>query len=160
VIKVLHKKTSQKGSSLIEILVAVMVMATVLTAVVAGLTISIKTTAESKYRSLAIKKNQEAVEVFRREHTLLGWDAFKATLGAGGSICLATLPEPPTQFSITGECDVEDSDDVLSLANIDYIREALVDTTTSPAIVTVTVNTSWQNGERDVEVTQEFYRTE
>jgi len=64
------KLLNQTGSSLIEVIVATGVIALVLTALVAGMTVSLQTSAEAKYRSQAIKRGQEAMEVFRRERTL------------------------------------------------------------------------------------------
>src|SRR3990167_4923802 len=101
---------SQRGSSLIEIVVATGVMALVLTAILSGLTLSLKTNAESEYRSHAVKRAQEGLEVFRRERTLLGWDIFVAGFTSDTYYCLQTLPAPKTAFT-TGECGADRSEE-------------------------------------------------
>ncbi|MFH2118127.1 MAG: hypothetical protein ABII10_00095, partial [Candidatus Paceibacterota bacterium] len=113
---------NQTGSSLIEVIVATGVIALVLTTLVAGMTVSLQTSAEAKYRSQAIKRGQEAMEVFRRERTLLGWDSFVAQFTSGSTYCLQTLPSPRESFSL-GECTSEES---LVISGIDFYRNATV----------------------------------
>lgn len=147
----------QRGSSLIEIVVATGVMALVLTAIVAGLTLSLKTNAESKYRSQATKRAQEAMEVFRRERTLLGWDVFEGEFISGGTYCLKNLPAPKQAFT-SGECGTDDS---LVISGLDFYREATVVTNTidpNNPQVSVTVSVQWSSG--NVTIVQDFRRWE
>lgn len=85
------KNINQKGSSLIEVLIAIAVVGLVLTGVIAALTFSVKSTSESKYRSLATAKAQEAIELFRRERSRLGWNVFYTTVAAS-FYCLDEIP--------------------------------------------------------------------
>jgi Tfp pilus assembly protein PilV len=147
----------QRGSSLIEIIIATGVMALVLTAIVAGMTMSLKTTAQSEYRTQAVKRAQEALEIFRRERTLLGWDSFSSELVDSGTYCFQTLPAPRTPF-LLGAC-TDDSNIVIS--GVDFYRQAVVDIIAADSLqVTVTVN--WDNGDgpRNVEITQVFRQWE
>lgn len=149
----------QRGSSLIEIVVATGVMALVLTAIVAGLTLSLKTNADSEYRSQATKRAQEAMEVFRRERTLQGWDVFADSWIDGATYCLKDLPAPKTTFTV-GECA---ADDALVISGVEMYREAVVLIDTSnPADpqVEVTVAVTWDSGgsPRDVSLVQGFRR--
>lgn len=151
----------QRGSSLIEIVVATGVMALVLTAIVAGMTLSIKTNADSEYRSQAVKRAQEAVEVFRRERALLGWDVFASELTDGGIYCLQTLPAPKTAFTL-GECE---SDQSIVIGGQEFYRQAVVDLdvadpTDAKAQVTVTMTWNSGSGERNVELVQVFRKWE
>lgn len=145
-------RRTQQGSSLIEIVVATGVMALVLTAIVAGLTLSLKTNAESEYRLQAIKRAQEAMEVFRRERTLMGWDVFLEGFEDGATYCLKDLPEPRGEF-LSGACD---EDDRFVISGLEFTREAEVNIlTTTPAepLIEVTVRVSWQDGSRSRDVT-------
>ncbi len=146
-----------RGSSLVEIVIVTGVMGLVLTAIVAGLTLSLKTNAEAEYRAQAVKRSQNAMEVFRRERTVRGWDTFLASFTDGATYCLAELPEPSAEF-VSGEC--EDGQSIV-VSGIDFYREATIDidtTTPSDPQVRVQINTTWDSGggERNVELVQVF----
>lgn len=153
--------SAQRGSSLIEIVVATGVMALVLTAIVAGMTLSLKTNADSEYRSQSVQRAQEAIEVFRRERALLGWEAFVSELTDGGTYCLQTLPAPKTAFTL-GECS---SDQSIVIGGQEFYRQAVVDLNTSDptneqAQVTVTMTWNSGGGERSVDLVQVFRKWE
>lgn len=146
-----------KGSSLIEIIVATGVMALVLTAVVAGLTLSLRTNAEASYRSEAVKRSQEAMEVFRRERALRGWDGFVTAFTSGATYCLQTLPQPEATFT-SGACD---EDDAIVISGLDFFRKAVItidDSNPNDIEVRVAVGVSWDSGhgEQDVSLIQTF----
>jgi type II secretory pathway pseudopilin PulG len=148
---------SQKGSSLIEIIVATGVMALVLTSIVAGLTLSLKTNAESEYRSQAVSRAQEAMEIFRRERTLLGWEAFSSSLVGDTEYCFKELPDPFEAFT-GGACD---SSDTIVISGQEFIREAEVNVDVanpSDPQVRVKIIMSWTTNEntKDVEIVQIF----
>lgn len=148
---------NQPGSSLIEIVVATGVMALVLTAILAGLTLSLKTSAESEYRSQAVKRAQEGLEVFRRERTLLGWDLFVAGFTSDSFYCLQTLPAPKTAF-LPGACT--DSDSIV-ISGVDFYRQAWVTIDNSDPTqeqMQVTLSVQWPGG--DVELVQIFRQWE
>ncbi|MFZ5437562.1 MAG: type IV pilus modification PilV family protein [Patescibacteria group bacterium] len=155
----LKKFFSQKGSSLIEIIVATGVMALVLTTIVAGLTLSLKTNAESEYRSQAVKRAQEAMEIFRRERTLLGWEAFINTFRGNPVYCFKDLPAPFGAFT-SGACG---SDDTIVISGQEFIREATVtvdETDPNNPQVRVVMTMSWTTNDnvKDVEIIQVFRR--
>lgn len=152
-------KFSQKGSSLIEIIVATGVMALVLTSIVAGLTLSLKTNAEIEYRSQSIKRAQEAMEVFRRERTLLGWEGFADALRGNASYCFVDLPEPREAFP-SGTCG---TDDTIVISGQEFTREATVtvdETDPTSPLIRVEMVVSWTTNEnvKDVELVQVFRR--
>lgn len=155
----LKKLINQQGSSLIEIIVATAVMALVLTSIIAGLTLSLKTNAESEYRSQAVKRAQEAMEVFRRERTLLGWESFTNALKDNTVYCFKDLPEPYGSFT-AGACG---SDDTIVISGQEFIRQAEVtvdETNPSDSQVRVVVTMSWTTNDsvKDVEIVQVFRR--
>lgn len=152
-----NKNFYQRGSSLIEIIIATGVMAIVLTAIVAGLTISLKTNSESEYRFQAVKKAQEAMETFRRERTLLGWQSFLTSMQANATYCLATLPEPRESFTV-GACGAEDT---IVISGIDFYREASVTVDTSnpnDEQIKVVITMTWyvDDDVRTAEIAQNF----
>lgn len=146
-----------RGSSLIEIVIVTGVMALVLTAIVAGLTLSLKTNADSEYRSRAVQRTQEAMEVFRRERTVRGWDVFISSFTSGATYCLAELPAPTEEFT-EGACFNEDS---IVISGVDFYREAVVTVDNSDPTdpqLRVELTTSWDSGsgERTVNIVQSF----
>jgi type II secretory pathway pseudopilin PulG len=152
-------KFGQRGSSLIEIIVATGVMALVLTSIVAGLTLSLKTNAEIEYRSQAVKRAQEAMEVFRRERTLLGWEAFADALRGSSTYCFVDLPEPREGF-VGGSCG---TDDTIVISGQEFMREAEVvvnETDPTNPLISVQVTVSWitNDNAKDVEIVQVFRR--
>ena len=146
-----------RGSSLVEIVIVTGVMGLVLTAIVAGLTLTLKTNADSEYRSRAVQRTQEAMEVFRRERTVRGWDAFLASFTDGATYCLDDLPTPAAAF-VVGACTDDES---LVISGIDFYRQAVVTIDTivpTDPKVTVSLTTTWDSGsgERSVDLVQQF----
>lgn len=155
------KKKLQGGSSLIEIIIATAVVGGVLTAVAMALTFSIKSTAEANYRSVATNKAQEAMEVFRREKTLLGWDNFYSVNSGFGTICLNTLPGVTELGGIANtNCGTSYSLTVDGVGT-GFKREATLSTGTD--VVNVTVTVYWPNSnnpteDHRVEIKQSIWR--
>lgn len=154
----LKQSTSQSGQTIIEILIATGVVAMVMTAVAAGLTLSIKNSSQSKYRALGGRLAQEGVEVFRRERDRQGWESFYQTLAADGATftyCLGKeLPDSTTLFADlrAGSCSTG-----FPFAGTDYTREAVVQLV-NPRLVRIRVTVTWYDGatERTSEITQEL----
>lgn len=142
----------QKGFTLIEILIAVVVVGLVLTAVTAVLTTSVKNAAESRYRARATTLGQEAVEAFSREKSLLGWGEFLAFFPVGTTTyCLENVPEVAQLRNLAaGACNVNQS---IEEAGVTFTREAQVIKSAANA-PEITVNTvvRWQDGTRTPEV--------
>jgi type II secretory pathway pseudopilin PulG len=155
----ISKNKGQRGSSLIEIIVATGVMALVLTSIIAGLTLSLKTNAESEYRSQAVKRAQEAMEIFRRERTLLGWEDFTNALRNDPVYCFQDLPEPYGVFN-AGTCG---TDETIVISGQEFTREAEVvvdETDPNDPQVRVKIVMSWTTNDnvKDVELIQVFRR--
>lgn len=158
------KRTTQKrqlfnqlGQSIIEVLIATGVVGAILTAVAATLTFSVKNSAENKYRAVATTKAQEAIEVFRRERSFLGWETFVSSLGGGGVYCLNTLPPDSASFTTmtSSECEVG-----IAEAGTEFTREAVVTFPTASSVRVQSIVT-WYDGvmQRDVTVTQELFQS-
>lgn len=98
-------KTSQLGQTLIEVILATAIVASVLTAIAASVSMSSKNTNENKKKSMATSFAQETLEVFHRERYSLGWETFKNALG-DGTYCFNDLPANSASFVVasSGEC--------------------------------------------------------
>lgn len=160
-VKVLgNKKTSvkQAGFGMIEIVVSLGIIGLILTAVASGLSFSLNTSAEAKFRGIALSKSQELLEVIRRERTVRGWDSFTALFANGTpgvyTYCLNTAASieygtfPPT----AGACSTTATWDGNA-----FIRELVVDTTAAGQ-VDFTATVYWQGRDKQIQLTQSLQK--
>ena len=70
-----HKK-NQSGQTLIEALIAAAIVALVLTAILSGVTLSVRNSQFSKNQALATRYAQEALETIRHYRDSAGWTDF------------------------------------------------------------------------------------
>ncbi|MFH2022241.1 MAG: type II secretion system protein [Patescibacteria group bacterium] len=68
-----------RGSTLIELVIAIMVAGVILVAVAIGIMSSIQQTASARYREIGTTLAQEGIEVFYKERAKLGWQNFVTT---------------------------------------------------------------------------------
>jgi len=151
------KKYGQKGSTIIELLIALMVVGLVVTAVAAAGTYSIKNTGEARFRQVATTLGQEVIEKSKNEKSRLGFINFINVVG-DNTYCFDTVPADfETSLPASGTCA---SDDVVSLAGSDFIREVVF--TTSVTEVNVEVNISWDDSgsPRTVQLVQTLANTQ
>lgn len=144
-----RKLLQPTGFSMIEVMIAVMVVGMVMTAVAALMTSSTKLTAESRYAGFARSKVQEALEVFRRERFLLGWNDFYNSL-ANGVYCYNQIPMDSDAFKAraVGGCS-----DTFEGAGQAFKREVLVIKTGDS--VEVTSHIEWQDATKTREISAE-----
>lgn len=134
------KNINNNGTSLIEVLIAIAVVGLVLTGVIAALTFSVKSTSESKYRSLATAKAQETIELFRRERAKLGWNDFNTALS--DLYCFDEIPATTEGIaSKAGACGAEVYNLVVPGAGIAFKRE--VEIIKNPDSVVIKATVSW-----------------
>lgn len=150
----------QPGQTIIEIIIATGIVVLVMTAIMAGLTLSLKNTAQAKYKALASKLAQEGIEAFRRERDLLGFESFRAGL-ISDTYCLPTIPDDLAHFG-QGTCGDADG---ITMTGVTFYREANVTvgaTEDDPVTVELTVkwtdSTASKNKIRESKMTQEFER--
>jgi len=143
----------QAGQSIIEVLIATLVVGLVLTAIASSLTFSIKNTAQTKQRELASNYAQEGLEVFRRERNLQGWTSFTEALNTN-TFCLNELPADSQAFRDlpAGECEGGTVIAGSTLTRTAYVRVIDADT------IEITIGVAWDdsNQMREVSVVQEF----
>lgn len=148
-----NKLARSAGQTIVEVLIATGVVGVVLTAIAAGLSYSVKNSSDAKYRAFATSYAQDAIEVFRREKALLGWETFSENLTAG-TYCLNDLPTNTAAFlALTpGSCATPTAQ-----FGVDFNREAQV-TLVNPTEIQVVVVVNWADFNRtpEVRVTQQF----
>lgn len=144
------KKRNNAGQTIIEIIIATAVVAIVMTALMMGLTYSIKNSSQARYKSLANQLAEEGMEFFRQQRALIGWEEFNATLAANDYCVEEDVPETLSGLSTASECEG------ITSVGTSFERRALV---TKPGDkVRVELTVSWVDGvdTRQVELTQEF----
>lgn len=144
----------QRGSTIIELLIAVMVVGLIVTAVANAVTYSIKNTGESRYRQVATTLGQQVIEHFRGKKNELGVKNYSDTLTAGMN-CYSDISSPTT-----GVCG---SLQTISMAGTNFKREVLIakggnGSRANPYYITFTVTVSWVDGTttREVELIQQL----
>lgn len=139
----MSKRHLQAGSTLIEILVAVTIIALVLTAVSAMISMSIKLADSNEKQQLALQKAEEALEFFRKERAIWSWTAFSAPLVDLSTYCMSDLPSSVASISAQlGECG---DDEVLSAARYSFKRQATV-TFESANRLSIEIEMLWNDG--------------
>jgi hypothetical protein len=150
-----------RGQTIIEIIIATGIVVLVMTAIMAGLTLSLKNTAQAKYKALASKLGQEGIEAFRRERDLMGFETFRASLDSQ-TYCLPTIPALLSQFGV-GSCGDEDG---IVMTGVTFFREANVTVgATDDDPVVVEIRVKWLDATQNDQsrfhesiMTQEFKR--
>ncbi len=153
-------KSASPGQTIVEILMATAVVAVVLTAVAGALTFTVKNSAESKYKAVATQKAQEAVEIFRRERAVLGWETFTETL-QNGEYCFNELPADSAAFQALTPATCSEG---VAEAGTEFTRQVLVtlqDNGTEVTQVQVESEVTWYDGKvtRSVRATQQLLDT-
>jgi type II secretory pathway pseudopilin PulG len=93
------KNKKQAGSTFIEVLVAMVVVATVLTALGSMMALSMRVAEANEMEQLAQLKAQQVLEFFRKERLTKGWSTFFSTLD-NGDYCLSPLPANIDEISL------------------------------------------------------------
>jgi len=157
--KIFRKFTNQHGSTIIELLIAVMVVGLIITAVANSVTYSIKNTGESKFRQNATILGQQVLEKLRTDKNTLGMVNFKNSLTPGEN-CYSDIDSP--SLNACGAAQV------VTLGNVEYKRDVFfaiggsgTRTPEDPYYVNVIVTVSWMDGSqtREIELIQEFKQT-
>ena len=96
-----YNSHSEDGFTIVEILVAVSVVAMVMTAVVSGVSFSIKNTRFANEKSVAIRYAQEALERMRLVRDEIGFAGLAEMVNQDGNpsnYCFPSLPENASEF--------------------------------------------------------------
>lgn len=115
---------NQRASTLIELLAAVSIIATVLTAISAMITMSVRLADSNEKKELALQKAEEALEFFRKERSINSWYGFTNPLDDEARYCISSLPG--SVASLSAKLGVCADNDVLEAARYEFKREAVV----------------------------------
>lgn len=147
----------RQGSTILEVLIATLVVGTVLTAVAASLTNSIKNSSEAEYRKIATRLAQEGLEIVRKEKYIHTWIDFKDIVDLippnGVWQCMNT---ESLAYSLP-KANITDCTPIpLSTPPTSFYR-GIQQTTTSDS-VKVKIRVAWKDGDktRDVVLEQTF----
>jgi len=159
-------KSLQVGSTLIELLIATMVVGLIVTAVANVITHSIKNTGEARYKQVATSLGQEVIEFVRSEKNRKGILNLKNTL-VSGSYCFSKLPIDLELANIptAGACNFSVEGDVVAMAGTNFTRDMIVSVSqagaSGPYSMNIKVTVSWIDGEatKTVELIQKFEET-
>ena len=140
---------SQRGATLIEIIIATGIVGLVMTSAVSAMTVSLRATSIAKNKNMATKYTQEGLEYFRTQRSLLGWESFVDQIQASNEYCLATLPgiqdgglASLPDRPCTAQETIDDNGRFQRSAEVYYNTEG------DENIFTITVNVTWDEGNR------------
>lgn len=138
-----YKENHQSGQTLLELVVAIGVVAIVITALVTAVTASLRYSQATQLRSRGVKFAQEGLELTRKLRDINTWNIFQAYSDGNGSWCLDELG--------TWTVDGADGNCPLSTGNDFWRRIHFV---WNDPVMEVTVTVSW--GERTTSSTVEL----
>ncbi len=148
-----------RGSTIIELLIAIMVVGLIVTAVANAVTYSIKNTGETRYRQAATILGQQVMEFVRGERNRLGiynLGIYNITTPEGTEeyYCFSTMPSDLSTQPAQGQCG---ANNVITMAGTDFKRDVTIVSSTAPALF-IEVTVSWTDGTetRQIELVQEF----
>jgi len=145
-----------KGSSLIEVLVAATILATTLIAITGVIMYSIDRTAQVRHQEQASDLSENLMELFYKERATLGWYAFYEKMQSSSKFCAENESDPETAKLIA--CDEPEQ---IKIDETTFSRIANVSVDSSSQTVTVEVVTSWDAGRvgmREVSLKHQFRR--
>jgi Tfp pilus assembly protein PilV len=147
-------KNNTTGSTLIEVLIAIVLIGFVVTGVMLSLTYSVKNSAEARYREVASQLAQDGMEIVKLRREVDDWSDFYAFSSlAGITYCLDQNVAP--NLNDTGTCTNNVND-----GNKAFTRSVVM-TRVPAAVQTVraTVSVQWvtdSNDTVDVVISQDF----
>jgi prepilin-type N-terminal cleavage/methylation domain-containing protein len=150
------------GFSLIEIIIATAVLASVLVGLAGLLTYTSRSSTQAKNRVIAGELVQEGADFFRQERNILGWQGLSLVVTDGASYCLSDT----SQFSVSVEDNIfTDLGDEASCtaydidvsSDVDFKRVARIIEMTADSI-TVEIEVFWlADGVNEAQVSTQLY---
>lgn len=156
-----NRKKLQHGSTLIEVLVAIVIVGLVVTGVMLSITYSIKNSTEARYREVASQLAQDGMEIIKLRREVDQWSVFfsRASSPTPWFYCLPKTTNPTTVLN-SHLTDAHTCADNFKNGNKDFTRYVeLTKTNGTPQKVTAKVTVEWDsqsNKPMNVEITQEF----
>lgn len=140
------------GSTLIEVLVAILIVGLVITAAMLSVTYSIKNSAEARYREVASQLAQDGMEVVVLRREIEQWSQF-----SGFNNATYCLPQNSPKF---GSSPTNPSTDCgFIVQNKTFYRYLTKSYDSGTGVVTAKVTVEWKsdsNTTQNVEISQQF----
>ena len=102
------KLINQRAFTFVEVLVATLIVAMVMTALGSMMALSARVAEANEMEQLAQLKAQQAIEFFRRERQVRGWRVFYDNLSSD-VYCISNLPEDIQNID-SNECSIPKTD--------------------------------------------------
>lgn len=150
----MNKLKKQRASTLVEVLVAVAVISTVITAIMAMLAMSVKVAESNEKRQLALQKGNEMTEYLRKERLITSWPNFNSQF-TEATYCLINFPNSLSE--IVDEIGTCSDEQYFTAAGYDFQRELIV-TNNGTDVLSMQVVVRWEDAGLDKELVlnQEF----
>lgn len=148
----------RSGNTIIEVLIAVLIVGTVMTALSVSMSYSIHNTSQAQYRDTATSLATEPLEVLRHQRATSNWQTFYSDLSskAGATRYITASP-------FTGTSDLKTTNSPpFSLNNVAFVRKIEI-TVNSADQITVRSIVEWsRNSATTSTVTfeQQFFNTQ
>lgn len=137
-----------RGSSLIELLISVVIVGSLVTATAIGMTYTLKNSAETRYRDASSALAQDGIELFRKEREVRGWDSFFGMFNDGISYrCLNG--ESPTIGTTSNQCT-----STFVFSNNNYQRQAKITKNAGNKSLEIEVTITWNVGNSPQQTTK------
>lgn len=157
----INDSENRRGSTLIEVVIAIAVISIALVAIVASAVIVVRTQRYSAAQHQATAYTQESLEWVRKMRDTLGWATFFADLQADNPVaptyCLDTLPATTTAFenlSSSSPC-------ATSITGTIFTRSVQITLSASaPQTATAVSTVSWEDGGKTFQVQATLVLTE
>lgn len=144
----------QRGSTLVEVLVAIGVLSVVLTALMAMMGMSVRLSERNEKRQLALQKANETIEFFKKERLLNSWPIFSDSLSEN-NYCFPGLPDEISLLpDYAGSCQATET---LEVAQYKFTRQLSV-SHLDASTISMQVSLNWYElGEvKSLSLEQEF----
>lgn len=162
-----HLSPKQAGSTLIELLIATVVVGLVLTAVAMSMMYSLQREAHNRYREYALQLAQEAIEQLNFERAKQGWAGFAKQFADGRSQdwCFfyewtGSRPAIMTPRLVAGRCQASQ---VVAQYGVDFFADLTIAQSGGASKLEATVVVRGNAGspnEFTYELTQHYYERE
>ncbi|PIY78952.1 MAG: hypothetical protein COY81_05220 [Candidatus Pacebacteria bacterium CG_4_10_14_0_8_um_filter_43_12] len=139
------------GSTLIEVLVAIVVVGLVVTGVMLSISFSIKNSAEAQYRETASQLAQDGMEIIKLRREVDPWSSFSGR--STGDYCLSSETNPALGSAVA------DGSNCSAVTKLNKPFTRYVEIASTPTIVTAAVVVEWSsdsNTAQHVRITQTF----
>ena len=136
------------GNSLVELLIAAMIISLVLVAVATTMMFSLKREALNRYRQTAVELASQAIEHLSFERARLGWEGFLDKYELYENYCFGEDLSGEVEEHQDTECSYDEPDHVIPKMGVGFLRDVEIVEDANPITqvvkLTVTVDIEWK----------------